>query len=66
VGVMPVGDSAGRVAEDFDRRLGNVLVVECRARLAQGINTLLNNSVQLGSLISTIRYSTVKSGLYAG
>src|SRR5438128_1875192 len=35
VGVVPVGDAADRVAQDLDRRLGDVLVVVGGARLAQ-------------------------------
>jgi hypothetical protein len=35
VGVVAIGDAADRMAENLDRRLGNVLVVVGRARLAQ-------------------------------
>src|SRR5262249_61570086 len=35
VGVVAIGDAADRMAEDLDRRLGDVLVVVHRARLAQ-------------------------------
>src|SRR5438067_1368 len=35
MGVMAVRDPADRVAEDFDRRLREMLIVVCRARLAK-------------------------------
>jgi hypothetical protein len=35
VGVVAIGDAADRMAEDFDRRLGDVLVVVRRTRLAE-------------------------------
>src|SRR6516165_9235351 len=35
VGVVPVGDAPDRVPQDFDGRLGQVLVVVRRARLPQ-------------------------------
>ena len=48
------------------RRFRHMFVVVGCTRLAQRIITLLNNSVRLGSLISTILISTAKSRLCAG
>jgi len=63
---VAIGDASDCVAENLDRRLGYVLIVVSRAGFEQRIITLLNNSVRLGSFISSTRFSAAKFGLCAG